>query len=143
MTKYIEDRVDGFDTLLQEVMSPSYSLDKVELVTGVKAEDIFAMARLIGTAERTAVYYSMEVLRNTPQGTITFARLLTCNSCVATSVLKVVVSTLYVVNPMFRGACDMGALPNNLPGYQKVYNPMVRQNLRWSGAFPICLLKRV
>ncbi|MGF1817601.1 molybdopterin-dependent oxidoreductase, partial [Vibrio splendidus] len=62
---YIDDRVDGFDTLLQEVMSPSYSLDKVELVTGVKAEDIFAMARLIGTAERTAVYYSMGITQHT------------------------------------------------------------------------------
>ncbi|WP_236535546.1 hypothetical protein [Vibrio vulnificus] len=48
---------DGFDTMLQEVMSPAYSLDKVELVTGVKADDIFAMARMIGTAKRTAVYY--------------------------------------------------------------------------------------
>ncbi|NMV11615.1 molybdopterin-dependent oxidoreductase, partial [Vibrio parahaemolyticus] len=37
--EYIEERVDGFDTLLQEVMSPAYNLDKVELVTGVKAED--------------------------------------------------------------------------------------------------------
>ncbi|MEG3696258.1 molybdopterin-dependent oxidoreductase, partial [Vibrio coralliirubri] len=36
------------------------------------------------------------------------------------------------INPLrgqsnVQGACDMGALPNNLPGYQKVYNPMVRQ----------------
>ncbi len=34
------------------------------------------------------------------------------------------------INPLrgqsnVQGACDMGALPNNLPGYQKVYNPEV------------------
>ncbi|GAM72055.1 NAD-dependent formate dehydrogenase alpha subunit [Vibrio sp. JCM 19236] len=63
--EYIEERVDGFDTLLQEVMSPSYALDKVELVTGIKAEDIFAMARTIGTAKRTAVYYAMGITQHT------------------------------------------------------------------------------
>ncbi|TOI01600.1 hypothetical protein, partial [Vibrio parahaemolyticus] len=63
--EYIEERVDGFDTLLQEVMSPAYNLDKVELVTGVKADDIFAMARMIGTAKRTAVYYSMGITQHT------------------------------------------------------------------------------
>ncbi|NMU28369.1 molybdopterin-dependent oxidoreductase, partial [Vibrio parahaemolyticus] len=63
--EFIEERVDGFDTLLQEVMSPAYNLDKVELVTGVKAEDIQAMARMIGTADRTAVYYSMGITQHT------------------------------------------------------------------------------
>ena len=124
--EYIDDRVDGFDTLLQEVMSPSYSLDKVELVTGVKAEDIFAMARLIGTAKRTAVYYSMGITQHTTGH----------DNVRSIANLQLLCGNIGIegggINPLrgqsnVQGACDMGALPNNLPGYQKVYNSMVRQ----------------
>lgn len=124
--EYIEDRVDGFDTLLQEVMSPSYSLDKVELVTGVKAEDIFAMARMIGTAKRTAVYYSMGITQHTTGH----------DNVRSIANLQLLCGNIDIegggINPLrgqsnVQGACDMGALPNNLPGYQKVYNPMVCQ----------------
>ncbi|UPR57096.1 formate dehydrogenase subunit alpha [Vibrio sp. ED004] len=132
---YIDDRVDGFDTLLQEVMSPSYSLDKVELVTGVKAEDIFAMARLIGTAERTAVYYSMGITQHTTGH----------DNVRSIANLQLLCGNIGIegggINPLrgqsnVQGACDMGALPNNLPGYQKVYNPMVRQKfaMEWGVA---------
>lgn len=124
--EYIDERVDGFDTLLQEVMSPSYSLEKVELVTGVKAEDIFAMARLIGTAERTAVYYSMGITQHTTGH----------DNVRSIANLQLLCGNIGIegggINPLrgqsnVQGACDMGALPNNLPGYQKVYNPLVRK----------------
>ncbi|CAH7211364.1 Formate dehydrogenase-O, major subunit [Vibrio chagasii] len=133
--EYIDDRVDGFDTLLQEVMSPSYSLYKVELVTGVKAEDIFAMARLIGTAKRTAVYYSMGITQHTTGH----------DNVRSIANLQLLCGNIGIegggINPLrgqsnVQGACDMGALPNNLPGYQKVYNPMVRQKfaMEWGTA---------
>ncbi|MGY3572616.1 formate dehydrogenase subunit alpha [Vibrio paucivorans] len=124
--EYIEDRVDGFDTLLQEVMSPNYALDKVELVTGVKADDIFAMARLIGTSDRTAVYYSMGITQHTTGH----------DNVRSIANLQLLCGNIGIegggINPLrgqsnVQGACDMGALPNNYPGYQKVYNPLVRQ----------------
>lgn len=123
---YIEERVDGFDTLLQEVMSPSYSLDKVELVTGIKAEDIFAMARIIGTAKRTAVYYAMGITQHTTGH----------DNVRSIANLQLLCGNIGIegggINPLrgqsnVQGACDMGALPNNFPGYQKVYNPLVHQ----------------
>ncbi|MGF1697184.1 formate dehydrogenase subunit alpha [Vibrio lamellibrachiae] len=131
--EYIEERVDGFDTLLQEVMSPNYSLEKVELVTGVKADDIFAMARLIGTAERTAVYYSMGITQHTTGH----------DNVRSIANLQLLCGNIGIegggINPLrgqsnVQGACDMGALPNNYPGYQKVYNPMVRQKfaMEWN-----------
>ncbi|MCG6292421.1 formate dehydrogenase subunit alpha [Vibrio vulnificus] len=124
--EYIEERVDGFDTMLQEVMSPAYALDKVELVTGVKADDIFAMARMIGTAKRTAVYYSMGITQHTTGH----------DNVRSIANLQLLCGNIGVegggINPLrgqsnVRGACDMGALPNNYPGYQKVYNPLVRE----------------
>ncbi|HDY8125814.1 formate dehydrogenase subunit alpha [Vibrio vulnificus] len=124
--EYIEERVDGFDTMLQEVMSPAYALDKVELVTGVKADDIFAMARMIGTAKRTAVYYSMGITQHTTGH----------DNVRSIANLQLLCGNIGIegggINPLrgqsnVQGACDMGALPNNYPGYQKVYNPLVRE----------------
>ncbi|MGR5261029.1 formate dehydrogenase subunit alpha [Vibrio astriarenae] len=124
--EYIEDRVDGFDTLLQEVMSPNYALDKVELVTGIKAEDIFAMARTIGTAKRTAVYYAMGITQHTTGH----------DNVRSIANLQLLCGNIGIegggINPLrgqsnVQGACDMGALPNNFPGYQKVYNPLIHQ----------------
>ncbi|MEL7292385.1 MAG: formate dehydrogenase subunit alpha [Pseudomonadota bacterium] len=131
--EYIEERVDGFDTLLQEVMSPAYAPDKVELVTGVSADDIFAMARMIGTAKRTAVYYSMGITQHTTGH----------DNVRSIANLQLLCGNIGIegggINPLrgqsnVQGACDMGALPNSYPGYQKVYNPMVRQKfaMEWN-----------
>ncbi len=131
--EYIEERVDGFDTLLQEVMSPAYNLDKVELVTGVKAEDIQAMARMIGTADRTAVYYSMGITQHTTGH----------DNVRSIANLQLLCGNIGIegggINPLrgqsnVQGACDMGALPNSFPGYQKVYSPIVRQKfaIEWN-----------
>ncbi|GEA59059.1 formate dehydrogenase subunit alpha [Vibrio comitans] len=130
---YIEDRVDGFDTLLQEVMSPNYALDKVELVTGIKAEDVYAMARTIGTAKRTAVYYAMGITQHTTGH----------ENVRSIANLQLLCGNIGIegggINPLrgqsnVQGACDMGALPNNFPGYQKVYNPLVHQKfaIEWN-----------
>lgn len=125
-SEYIEERVDGFDTMLQLVMSPAYALDKVELVTGVKADDIFAMARMIGTAKRTAVYYSMGITQHTTGH----------DNVRSIANLQLLCGNIGIegggINPLrgqsnVQGACDMGALPNTYPGYQKVYNPLVRE----------------
>ncbi|CAM4077514.1 formate dehydrogenase subunit alpha [Vibrio neonatus] len=130
---YIEERVDGFDTLLQEVMSPSYALDKVELVTGIKASDIYAMARMIGTAKRTAVYYAMGITQHTTGH----------DNVRSIANLQLLCGNIGIegggINPLrgqsnVQGACDMGALPNNFPGYQKVYNPLIHQKfaMEWN-----------
>ncbi len=131
--QYLEERVDGFDALLREVMSPGYNLDKVELVTGVKASDIFAIARMIGTAKRTAVYYSMGITQHTTGH----------DNVRSIANLQMLCGNIGIegggINPLrgqsnVQGACDMGALPNNYPGYQKVYHPMTRQKfaIEWN-----------
>ncbi|GAL03162.1 NAD-dependent formate dehydrogenase alpha subunit [Photobacterium aphoticum] len=62
---YIAERVTGFDVLKDEVMREDYSPANVELITGVKPADLLQMAEMIGTAERTAVYYSMGITQHT------------------------------------------------------------------------------
>ena len=119
---YIADRTEGFEALKAEVMKEDYSPEKVELVTGVKAADVITMAKMIGTAERTAVYYSMGITQHTTGH----------DNVRSIANLQMLCGNIGIegggINPLrgqsnVQGACDMGALPNNYPGYQKVYDP--------------------
>ena len=121
---YINDRTEGFDALAAEVMSDNYAPDKVELITGVKAQDVIKMAEMIGTADRTAVYYSMGITQHTTGH----------DNVRSVANLQMLCGNIGIegggINPLrgqsnVQGACDMGALPNNFPGYQKVYEPEV------------------
>ncbi|PMH44480.1 formate dehydrogenase subunit alpha [Vibrio sp. 10N.286.49.B3] len=122
---YIEQRIEGFEDFKQEVMLEDYSLEKVELVTGVKADDIKAMAKLIGTASVTAVYYSMGITQHTTGH----------DNVRSIANLQLLCGNIGVegggINPLrgqsnVQGACDMGALPWDYPGYQKVLDPQVQ-----------------
>ncbi|MEZ8741075.1 formate dehydrogenase subunit alpha [Photobacterium swingsii] len=121
---YIDDRTEGFEALKAEVMQESYSPEKVELITGIKAADVKAMAKMIGTAERTAVYYSMGITQHTTGH----------DNVRSIANLQMLCGNIGIegggINPLrgqsnVQGACDMGALPNNFPGYQKVHNPEI------------------
>ncbi|MBY5920528.1 formate dehydrogenase subunit alpha [Ferrimonas balearica] len=116
---YLAARTEGLDTLNDEVMRCDYSLDNAAAVTGIKADDIAALARMIGTAERTAVYYAMGITQHTT-GTDNVRSLAN---------LQLLCGNIGIegggINPLrgqsnVQGACDMGALPNYLPGYQKL-----------------------
>ncbi len=122
--QYIAERVEGFEALKAEVMRDEYAPDKIELITGVRANDVIKMAEMIGTAERTAVYYSMGITQHTTGH----------DNVRSIANLQLLCGNIGIegggINPLrgqsnVQGACDMGALPNNLPGYQKVYNPEV------------------
>lgn len=121
---YIAERVEGFEALRDEVLSPAYAPDKVALITGVPEAQVIELARLIGTADRTAVYYSMGITQHTTGH----------DNVRAIANLQLLCGNIGVegagINPLrgqsnVQGACDMGALPNNFPGYQKVNNPEV------------------
>ncbi|TNI05664.1 formate dehydrogenase, partial [Aeromonas salmonicida] len=119
---YIAERVEGFEALKAEVLSPDYAPDKVALITGVPAGQVMELARLIGTAKRTAVYYSMGITQHTTGH----------DNVRAIANLQLLCGNIGIegggINPLrgqsnVQGACDMGALPNNFPGYQKVDDP--------------------
>ncbi|MGF1723474.1 formate dehydrogenase subunit alpha [Photobacterium nomapromontoriensis] len=122
--QYIADRVDGFEELKAEVMNDAYAPDKVELVTGVKQADLRKLAEMIGTAKHTAVYYSMGITQHTTGH----------DNVRSIANLQLLCGNIGIegggINPLrgqsnVQGACDMGALPKDFPGYQKVANPEV------------------
>lgn len=123
-TKYIAERIEGYDALKAEVMKEAYSLENVEAVTGIAKEDVKKIAQMIGTAKHTAVYYSMGITQHTTG----------VDNVRSLANLQMLCGNLGVsgagINPLrgqsnVQGACDMGALPNVFPGYQKLLTPGV------------------
>ncbi|USD67682.1 formate dehydrogenase subunit alpha [Vibrio sp. SCSIO 43136] len=121
---YIAKRTEGFETTKQELLSERYAADKVELVTGVPAAQIKQMAETFGKAKVTAVYYSMGITQHTTGH----------DNVRSIANLQMMLGNIGVegggINPLrgqsnVQGACDMGAIPTDYPGYQKVVNPDV------------------
>ncbi len=122
---YIEARCEGFDALKQEVLQEKYSAERVEQVTGVRAEDVRAMAQMIGRARRTAIYYSMGITQHTTGR----------DNVWSIANLQMLCGNVGVsgggINPLrgqsnVQGSCDMGALPTSYPGYQALDDAQVR-----------------
>ncbi len=117
---YIEERTEQFDDLVKAVSS--FTPEKAAEICGICADDIRAAARLYAQADKGAIFYTMGVTQHTTgtEGVMSLSNLaLLCGNIGIES---------GGVNPLrgqnnVQGACDMGGLPGDLTGYQKVANP--------------------
>ncbi|GAA4902738.1 formate dehydrogenase subunit alpha [Ferrimonas pelagia] len=134
---YIAARTEGFERLRQEIEQPCYEPERAEAITGVPAAQIRRLARLIGQAEKTAVFYAMGITQHST-GTDNVRSLanlqLMCGNVGVTGA---------GINPLrgqsnVQGACDMGALPDYMPGYQKLLDPAVTRRFEqhWQTPLP-------
>lgn len=123
-SKYIAERVEGYESMKAEVMKEAYTPENVEAVTGIAKEDVIQIAKMIGTAKHTAIYYSMGITQHTTG----------VDNVRSLANLQMLCGNLGIagagINPLrgqsnVQGACDMAALPNVFPGYQKILAPGV------------------
>jgi formate dehydrogenase major subunit len=103
----------------------------------VSAATLAEAARLYGTARRPSIVYGLGVTEHAhgTDGVRTLANL---------AILRGAVGTAHGggVNPLrgqnnVQGASDMGALPDLLPGYQKVTDPAVRRRFEEAWGTPL------
>jgi len=121
-TEYIEARTEKYEELAAAVQA--YTPEKAAEICGISAEDVKTAARLYAKAAKAAIFYSMGVTQHSTgtEGVMTLSNLaLLCGNIGIES---------GGINPLrgqnnVQGACDMGGLPGDLPGYQKVANPQV------------------
>jgi formate dehydrogenase alpha subunit len=115
---FLSARVDGLDELT--AMLSSFDPDTVAEISGVPAESLFEAARLYGEAETAAIVYGLGITEHAhgTDGVRTLANL---------ALLAGQVGTPHGggINPLrgqnnVQGASDVGALPDLLPGYQRV-----------------------
>lgn len=122
--KFIEEKTEGFEAL--ERLVAEYTPEKVAEICHIKAEDLIKAARLYATAEKAPIIYCLGVTEHSTgtEGVMSMSNL-------ALLVGKIGKSGCGV-NPLrgqnnVQGACDMGCMPYDFPGYQKVADPKVME----------------
>jgi formate dehydrogenase alpha subunit len=116
---FIQSRTEGYEEFKQAIKK--YTPEWTEEVTGVDAETIREMARLYAGAKNASIVYAMGITQHIT-GSKNVAAL--ANLAMITGHIGKENSGL---NPLrgqnnVQGACDMGALPDILPGYQPLGN---------------------
>ncbi|OGR09822.1 MAG: formate dehydrogenase subunit alpha [Deltaproteobacteria bacterium RIFOXYB2_FULL_66_7] len=124
---FVASRCEEFASLKESLAR--FPLDLVERITGVPREKIAEAARCYATHRPAAILYAMGVTQHS-HGT---------DNVLATSNLALLTGNLgrpsSGVNPLrgqnnVQGACDMGALPNVFPGYQRVNDEAMRRKFQ-------------
>ncbi|WP_430607589.1 formate dehydrogenase, alpha subunit [Enterococcus sp. AZ170] len=121
---FIEEKTEGFEAL--ERLVAEYTPEKVAEICHIEAEDLIKAAKLYATAEKAPIIYCLGVTEHST-GT---------EGVMSMSNLAMLVGKIGKpgcgVNPLrgqnnVQGACDMGCMPYDFPGYQKVANPEVME----------------
>ena len=121
--EFISDRTEGFQELKDDLKD--YTPEYVEEITGIPAEDLIKAAQIYASADKASIAYAMGITQHT-RGT---------DNVKAVANLALLTGNMgrksTGVNPLrgqnnVQGACDMGALPNVYPGYQKVVDRNIK-----------------
>lgn len=132
---FIEMRTENYlalrDLLLQ------VDLDNIAAITGVSRDEIARAARTYARAQRSTICYCLGVTQHI------------CGTANVKNYANLAMLTGHVeqeftgVDPLrgqgnVQGACDMGALPGVLPGYQSIVDPELRKTFStaWQRKIP-------
>ena len=129
---FVKERTENFEAFAEAVAecTPEWA----EKITGIPAADIEEAAKIYGTAERAAIYYTMGITQHT------------CGTDNVKSLANLALMTGNLgrngtgLNPLrgqnnVQGASDMACAPVFLPGYQRVDNDEARARFEeeWGG----------
>ena len=131
---FIEARTENFDAFAESVRGTTP--ERAAEITGVPAEDIRRAARMLWEHRPGALLFAMGVTQHTCGTANAFA----CAN------LQLLLGNLGIpgggINPLrgqnnVQGACDAGALPNVLPGYQPATDGAVRRRFEDAWGAPL------
>ncbi len=122
--KFVESFTANFEKLKEKVLE--YPPERSAAICNVSADLIRRVARMAASVKPMMLCYTLGITEHT------------CgrNNVVSTANLQMLLGNMGVpcggVNPLrgqnnVQGACDMGALPNVFPGYQKVTDEKMRE----------------
>ena len=132
--EFIKNRTKGYEEMKEVAMK--YDLDKVAEITEADPEQIERVAIEYAQAENAAIVYSLGITEHSHGA----------DNVMSTANLAMLTGNIgrqgTGVNPLrgqnnVQGACDMGALPSDYVGYQKVANPEITK--KFSEAYQIDL----
>lgn len=121
---FVENRTENFTQFKKTVSR--YTPQKVKEITGTPEKELIAAARMYASGKRSSIVFSMGITQHTTgtDNVLSLANLAMLCGNVGREGTG--------VNPLrgqnnVQGACDLGALPNVYPGYQKVTDEQIRQ----------------
>jgi len=121
---YIRDYAEGFEELKKLV--EEYTPEKVGEICHIDPDRLVEAARMYATARKAPIIYCLGVTEHSTgtEGVMSMSNMAVLTGKIGRSGCG--------VNPLrgqnnVQGACDMGAMPTDYPGYQKVDNDEVRE----------------
>lgn len=122
--QFVTEKTEGFEEIIPVI--EKFTPEKVEQITGIPKEKLIEAARIYATARNAAIVYCMGITQHIT-GTDNVLSL--ANLAMMTGHIGKESSG---VNPLrgqnnVQGACDMGCLPNVLPGYARVEDETARK----------------
>lgn len=122
--EYIEKNTEGFEEL--KAIVEKYTPEKVGEICHIDPEKLVEAARMYATAKKAPIIYCLGVTEHSTgtEGVMSMSNMAVLCGKIGRSGCG--------VNPLrgqnnVQGACDMGAMPTDYPGYQKVDNEEVRK----------------
>lgn len=122
--EYIKRATENYEEMI-DVMK-TYTPEYAGEICGVEPELIRKAARIYAAGERSSILYSMGITQHSTgtQGVMSLSNLALLTGNIGKESAG--------VNPLrgqnnVQGACDMGALPGDYPGYQKVFDKEKRE----------------
>jgi len=120
---YVDANCENFEAFKAKVLE--YPTERASQISGISVEMIQEIARLMASIKPGMLCYTLGLTEHT------------CgkNNVMSVANLQMLLGNMGVesggVNPLrgqnnVQGACDMGALPETYPGYQKVTDPAAR-----------------
>jgi formate dehydrogenase major subunit len=119
---FVKNKCDNFEAFKTKIME--YPIERAADISGVEAETIRKVARLLAEVKPAMLCYTLGITEHTTGK----------DNVMSTANLQLLLGNMGMpsagVNPLrgqnnVQGACDMGALPNVFPGYQKVIDPIM------------------
>ena len=131
---YVREHAEGFEELKH--LLEDYTPEKVGEICHVDPEKLAEAARMYAAAEKAPIIYCLGVTEHSTgtEGVMSMSNMAVLCGKIGRSGCG--------VNPLrgqnnVQGACDMGALPTDYPGYQKVDQPAVRAKFEKAWGVPL------
>ena len=120
--KFVEERTEGFEEIKELVKD--YTPELAARICGIDPDKLTEAAHIYAKADKAPIIYCLGVTEHSSgtEGVMSVSNLAMLTGKLGRSGCG--------VNPLrgqnnVQGACDMGALPDNLPGYQKLNDDAV------------------
>jgi formate dehydrogenase alpha subunit len=133
--EFVARKTDNFDEL-SDSLKP-YTLEQVEKVTGIPKQDVQQAARTLAGAECASIVYGNGI---TQQVNGVDSVMALANIAMLTGNVERWGGGIFALQREnnAQGACDMGSLPDFLPGYQSLDDGQARSDFekRWGSSLP-------